>query len=284
MPIPQNSTQLNPNGILFTQGLYVSGSGSTFLGSFAVDNLTATTVNVLYATASDSSTNVLVRQTLTSSIRTGSVDFAIRNDYYGSIGNLHPLAYGAVDYKVISTAGRNTQRTEYLGNGGALKASSEHTAFSTKEFSLGNSNFVTRRYVFSGTTTAVENIYLSTIDVPSSQFVEMPSWESWNFTLRIIARRTDQLASDAFFINGYCDNYASGTINGQQVQVYEMASPGLAQYLNAIAVFDQNGGLNNYFRIQCQSAIETEIKWVGYLDVVANYASASARPGGPGAI
>jgi hypothetical protein len=92
------------------------------------------------------------------------------------------------------------------------------------------------------------------------------------------------LASDAFFINGYCDNYDSGTINGQQVQVYEMASPGLAQYLNAVAVFDQNGGANNYFRIQCQSTIGTEIKWVGYLDVVANYASASARQGGAGAL
>jgi hypothetical protein len=286
MPIPLNSTQINNNGVLFTSGLYVSGSGSTLVGALSVENLNASTITITTVSASESSSHAVLVQNLSSSAGTikGNIGFALRNDYYGSLNNNYPVPYGSVEYTVISTAGRNTSRTEYLGNANMLQKVSEHTAHSTKEFSRINSQFTTRRYVFSGTTTGVENIYLATADIPNVQYIEMPSWESWNFTLRIIARKTDQLASDAFFINGYCDNYDSGTINGQQVQVYEMASPGLAQYLNAVAVFDQNGGANNYFRIQCQSTIGTEIKWVGYLDVVANYASASARQGGAGAL
>ena len=92
------------------------------------------------------------------------------------------------------------------------------------------------------------------------------------------------MASDAFFINGFCDNYDIGTINGQSVQAYEIGSAPLTPNANAVVIFDQNGGANNYFRIQCQSLDAGTISWVAYLDVVASYASASARPDGPGGI
>lgn len=240
--------------------------------------LTITTV-----TASESSSHAIFRQYISSSAGTikGNVGFGLKNEFYGSINNGYPFPYGATEYTVLNTSLRTTKKTDYLGGGGILEKISEYNRHSYKEFSRINSNFTHRTYVFTGTTNGVENIYLSVADLPADQYIEMPVWESWNFTLRVIARKTTALASDAFFINGFCDNYEVGTINGQAVQTYEIGSAALTPNANAVVIFDQNGGANNYFRIQCQSLDGGTISWVAYLDVVANYASASARPDGP---
>lgn len=285
MAIPINSTQLNSNGLLFTQGLYVSGSGSTFIGNFSVQNLSASTITIGYTTSSESSSNVIFSQILSSSTGTGQIDFGIKNNYYGTIGNIFPSPYGSTEYRVVSTGFTpSTKRIDSIGYVGKDTPVTEKTNFSTKDYSAFNNNFTHRKYVMNGTTVGYQNVYLSMPEsLPPIEYVEMPSWESWNFTLRVIARKKDQLQSDAFFINGYCDNYGSGTINGQYVQTYELASPGLAQYLNVVVEYDQNGGANNYFRVQCQSNVVSDVVWMGYLDVIAVYASASARAGGAGA-
>jgi hypothetical protein len=237
-------------------------------------------------TASESSSHATFRQFISSSTGTiqGNVGFGLKNEFYGTINNGYPFPYGATEYTVLNTTVRNTKKTEYIGGGGLFEKINEYNRHSYKEFSRLNSNFTHRTYVFSGTTNGAENIYLGTADIPSEQFIEMPVWESWNFTLRVIARKTDGLASDSFFINGFCDNYNIGTINGQSVQSYEIGSPTVTPNLNAVVIFDQNGGANNYFRIQCASIDAGTVTWVAYLDVVANYASASARPDGPGGI
>jgi hypothetical protein len=243
--------------------------------------LTITTV-----TASESSSHAIFRQYISSSAGTikGNVGFGLKNEFYGSINNGYPFPYGATEYTVVNTTVRTTKKTEYLGGGGQLEKISEYNRHSLKEFSRLNSNFTHRTYVFNGTTNGVQNIYLTTADLPADPYIDMPVWESWNFTLRVIARKTTGLASDSFFINGFCDNYDIGTINGQSVQAYEIGSAPLTPNANAVVIFDQNGGANNYFRIQCESLDGGTISWVAYLDVVANYASASARPDGPGGI
>lgn len=240
--------------------------------------LTITTV-----TASESSSHAVFTQYVSSSAGTikGNVGFGLKNEFYGSINNGYPFPYGATEYTVVNTTVRTTKKTDYLGGGGQFEKISEYNRHSLKEFSRLNSNFTHRTYVFNGTTNGVENIYLTTADLPADPYIDMPVWESWNFTLRVIARKTTALASDAFFINGFCDNYEVGTINGQAVQTYEIGSAALTPNANAVVIFDQNGGANNYFRIQCQSLDGGTISWVAYLDVVANYASASARPDGP---
>jgi hypothetical protein len=238
------------------------------------------------ATGSESASHAVFKQYLSSSAGTikGNVGFGIKNEFYGSLNNNYPAPYYATQYTVENTTAGRIKKTDYLASSYVLKAFSEDNNFSSKRFSILNSNFTQRSYVFSATTTAVENVYMGIGDIPSIQYISMPDQESWNFTLRIIARRSNALASDAFFIQGFCDNYGVGTINGQMVMPIEIGSPGLAPYLGAIVIFDQDGGNNNYFRIQCQSGLADVISWVGYLDIVSTYASASARPGGAGSI
>lgn len=242
--------------------------------------------SITAATGSESASHAVFKQYLSSSAGTikGNVDFGIRNEFYGSLNNNYPAPYGSTQYTVESTTAGRVKKIEYLASSYTLKAFSEENNFSSKRYSILNSNFTQRNYVFYATTTAVENVYMGIADLPAIQYITMPDQESWNFTLRIIARRSDGLASDAFFMQGFCDNYGVGTINGQIVMPIEIGSPGLAPYLGANVIFDQDGGNNNYFRIQCQSGLSGTISWVGYLDIVSTYVSSSARPGGAGSI
>lgn len=238
------------------------------------------------ATSSESASHAIVKQYLSSSAGTvkGNTGFGIKNEFYGSINNAYPAVYSAVEYVVETPSSGKIKTVTYLGDNGTLRAVSETNQYSVKRFGALNSNFSQRNYLFNTTTTGIEDVYMGISQIPSTQFIEMPVQESWNFVLRVIARKTTGLASDAFFINGFCDNYGVGTINGQYVTAFEIGSPVITPALQVNVVFDQNDGANNYFRIQCQSLTAATINWVGYLDVVATFASASARPGGPGSI
>lgn len=256
-------------------------------GDLQAGSLILTGSNGISVTATGSTTGstvVLLTQYASGSVGNTVAGFGIQNTYAGAISSFYPVPYGAVTYTIAAVGAFTSKRTEYLAAGGSLDKISEHNRTSTKEFIRGNQNFVSKRYVLTGTTVGAQNVYLNIPDIPADTFVEMSDQESWNFTVRIIARKTDALASDAFFIQGFCDNYGAGTINGQIAQPMEIGSNRLAPALGANIEFDQNGGANNYFRIQCQSADAGTVSWLGYIDVVATYASASARPEGPGQI
>lgn len=235
------------------------------------------------ATAS-ASTVALVKQYASSS--SGLPGFGIKNEFYGSIGNFYPFALGSVSHEVENQTYYTTKKTDYIGYNSLFEKINEYKRDSFKEFSAMNSNFTHRKYILYGTTNGTENVYLAVPTLPRDEYIEMPDQESWNYELRIIARRTDGLASDAFFIYGYCDNYGTGSINGQAIQPLAEIGSNVqtVQGLAVVVVLDQDGGTHNYFRVQAQSTLGTgTVQWIGYLDVVANYASASARPGGPGA-
>lgn len=237
-------------------------------------------------TSSESASHAVSRQYISSSAGTikGNTGFGLKNEYYGSVNNAYPAIYGAVEYVVENPTNGKIKNVSYLGDNAQIKAVSETNQYSIKRFSNLNSNFTQRNYVMVTSTAGVETVYMGTGEIPSVQYIEMPLQESWNFVLRVIARKTTGLASDAFFINGFCDNYGVGTINGQSVKQIEIGSPDVVPALEVNVVFDQNGGANNYFRIECQSLTAATINWIGYLDIVSTYASASARPGGPGSI
>jgi hypothetical protein len=243
-------------------------------------------LTILTATASESASHAVSRQYISSSAGTikGNTGFGLKNEYYGSVNNAYPAIYGASEYVVENPTNGKLKNIAYIGDNGQIKAVSETNQYSIKRFSNLNSNFTQRNYVMFTATTGIENVYMGIGEIPSVQYIEMPLQESWNFVLRVIARKTTGLASDAFFINGFCDNYGIGTINGQTVKQIEIGSPTIVPALEVNVVFDQNGGANNYFRIECQSQTAATINWIGYLDIVSTYASASARPGGPGSI
>jgi hypothetical protein len=243
-------------------------------------------LNISAATSSESQSHAISKQYLSSSAGTikGNTGFGIKNEFYGSVNNAYPASYAAVEYVVETPASGKIKSKTYLGDSGTLRAVSEINQYSVKRFGGLNSNFVQRNYVFTATTLEAEAVYMGIGQIPSVQFIEMPNQESWNFVLRVIARKTTGLASDAFFINGFCDNYGVGTINGQIVQPIEIGSPAIVPALAVNVQFDQNDGANNYFRIQCESLTAATINWIGYLDIVVAHGSASARPGGAGAI
>jgi len=240
-------------------------------------------LNILIETASNTSINVLVRHYASSSATTTPIPntgFGIRNEFYGSMTGFYPIPYGAVEYTVGNYLDGATKRTDYIGGKFAFEKITEHNPTLIQEFSRINTNYTHRKYIFSGTTTNIQNVYLSSpAGPPFPDYIDMPDQESWNFTVRTIARKTDinGFGSDAFFTNGYCDNNGVGTIVGLAAPVQEVGNAALVPALNVAIIFDQNAGANNYFRVQAQSNFDNSIiQWVAYVDIVANYYSASS--------
>ena len=139
----------------------------------------------------------------------------------------------------------------------------------------------------SGSMTSAGNIYLYVEDIPKVQYIEMGDSESWAFTIRVIGRRLDSLESVAYFINGYCDNYGTGTIIGSEVIESEIGSqnvppPNAVTNWNVDIVYDQNGGANNWLRVQAQNAsgygVTNGIHWRAYVDIIVVGGRAQARP------
>jgi hypothetical protein len=237
---------------------------------------------ITLSTSSNNTVQTLLKQYAISTDGTpkGDVGFGLRNEFYGTNNNSDPPSnYGATEYTVVNKPQFSTIKTDYVGyNGNNFDKISEYGVNSIKHFGRYNTNYVHREYVMVGITTGIENIYLSLAGGPVfDDYIDMPDEESWNFTVRVIARNSDNVASDAFFINGYCDNTGVGTIVGQDVLVTEVGAAGLVPLLNTDIVYDINGGANNYFRVEAESNINARIHWVAYIDIVANYAIAGAR-------
>jgi len=272
------------SGSVWTNSKQLTGSyGLT--GSLNIFQPTGSEIplNITRVTSSATAVSVFTRQYASSSIGTSTNSgFGIRNEFYGSIINLYPMPFGGVEYTVGNYADGATKRTDYIGGKFAFEKITEHNPTLIQEFSRINSNYTHRKYIMNGTTTGIENIYLSIpAGPPFNQFIDMYDYESWNFVVRIIGRRSDANAfgSVAYFIDGYCDNIGVGTIIGQAAENNRIGPQGLVQGTNTVIAFDQNGGNNNYFRVQCQSFLNTAtIQWVGYVDIVANYYSGSAAP------
>ena len=239
-------------------------------------------LNITRVTGSDTAVSVFTRQYASSSggVIPGNTGFGIRNEFYGSLATYYPIAHGAVEYTVGNILDGATKRTDYIGGKFNFEKITEHNPTLIQEFSRLNTNYTHRKYIMNCTTTNQQNVYLAIPSGPPfAEYIDMPVQESWNFTVRVIARKTDAngFASDAFFINGYCDNNGVGTIVGLAAPLQEVGSAFLAPGLNVAIEFDQNGGANNYFRVLAQSNVpNSTIQWVGYVDIVANYYSASS--------
>jgi hypothetical protein len=246
-------------------------------------DITSGSITITMATSSESASHTTLKQYVRSTDGTvlGNIGFGIRNEFYGSNDNFYPNPFGAIEYTVSDSPDNfATKNTNYISYNKNFEKISEIGVNSKKEFYRPNSNGTHREYIMSGRTNGIQDIYLNIFGPPNDDFIDMPTEESWNFTVRIIARNTDALASDAFFINGYCDNTGVGTIVGQDVIVNEIGAANLVPNLNVDIQYDQNGGNNNYFRIQCESDVNAVIDWVAYIDIVAVYGIAGARPAG----
>jgi hypothetical protein len=266
-----------------------TGSIMVTSGSFGFRNwvdITSGSITITKATGSESASHTTLTQYVRSTAGTikGNTGFGIRNEFYGTNNDFYPIPFGAVEYTVASKPALfSTIQTNYIGYSGNHIKMSEYGVNSIKEFPYFNNNYVHREYVMVGTTTGTQNVYLSlAAGPPFEDFIDMPNEESWNFTVRVIARRTDNIASDAFFINGYCDNTGVGTIVGQGIIENEVGAAALIPVLNVAMVFDQADPFANpvnYFRVQCQSNVGggAIIQWIGFVDIVANNIEAGPR-------
>jgi len=226
---------------------------------------------------------------VSSSTNTGSIGFGIRSNYYSSVNKIlfgTEYQISSNEYKVYYTGSNPgfpghpgmVEHNEYLLKETTNKQVTQRRAGSFKEFTFDDANFERRTYIMSGSMTSSGSIYLYVEDIPKVQYIEMNDQESWAFTIRVIGRRLDELESVAYFINGYCDNYGTGTIVGSSNLISEIGSQGVAPPNNAVTnwnvdvIYDTNGGSNNWLRVEAQNAsgygVSSGIKWRAYVDII----------------